>query len=189
MLGLVFFIIAILCLIIGRLMLLTAAFEVSVWWGLALFLPFGQWLFLQNYPELTARSRWIAFAALPCVILGICLVDTPLPNHRCEQMAEAFGRRALNWFFDKADALSAKGKHNSSGPSVQGAPDLEGRRLANARELERLRAESEALRLRKRDLRHGDTEGTRDYERDLALYNEALAKAKTQRDALAAAAK
>ena len=69
------------------------------------------------------------------------------------------------------------------------APDLEARRLANAGEFERLRAEGEALRLRKRDLLHSDAEGNRDYARDLALYHEALAKATAERDALTAAGK
>ena len=111
-LGVVFFVLAIVCLIISCLMLLTAAFEVSVWWGLALFLPFGPWLFLQNNPELGARSRWVGLAALPCVVLAMSLVDTPLPNHRCDQMAQALARHALNRFFDTAKTLDEKGKNN-----------------------------------------------------------------------------
>jgi hypothetical protein len=64
---------------------------------------------------------------------------------------------------------------------------LEQRRAANATELERLRGIEAELKLRKRDLLHSDTEGNRIYAIDLAAYNEALAKATTEKNALATA--
>jgi hypothetical protein len=59
------------------------------------------------------------------------------------------------------------------------------RRTANATELERLRGIEAELKLRKRDLLHSDTEGNRVYAIDLASYNEALAKATTEKNVLA----
>jgi hypothetical protein len=62
---------------------------------------------------------------------------------------------------------------------------LEQRSAANAIELERLRGVESELKLRKRDLLHSDTEGNRVYAIDLASYNEALAKATTEKNVLA----
>ena len=66
-------------------------------------------------------------------------------------------------------------------------PTLEQRRATNAKELERLHGVEEQLKLRKRDLLHSDTEGNRLYAIDLASYNDALAKATTEKNALASA--
>jgi len=66
-------------------------------------------------------------------------------------------------------------------------PTLAERRTANAIELERLHGIEAELKLRKRDLLHSDTEGNRVYAIDLASYNEALAKATAEKNALATA--
>jgi len=66
-------------------------------------------------------------------------------------------------------------------------PTREQRRTANAKEFDRLRGLEEQLRLRKRDLLHSDTEGNRVYAIDLASYNDALAKATAEKNALAIA--
>ena len=66
-------------------------------------------------------------------------------------------------------------------------PTLEQRLTANATEWERLQRVEAELKLRKRDLLHSDTEGNRVYAIDLASYNEALAKATAEKNALAAA--
>jgi hypothetical protein len=64
---------------------------------------------------------------------------------------------------------------------------LDQRRATNAKELERLHGVEEQLKLRKRDLLHSDTEGNRLYAIDLASYNDALAKATAEKNALASA--
>ena len=64
---------------------------------------------------------------------------------------------------------------------------LDQRRATNAKELERLHGVEEQLKLRKRDLLHSDTEGNRLYTIDLASYNDALAKAAAEKNALASA--
>ena len=66
-------------------------------------------------------------------------------------------------------------------------PTLDQRRAANAKEFERLRGVEEQLKLRKRDLLHSDAEGNRVYAIDLASYNDALAKATSEKNALASA--
>ena len=48
---------------------------------------------------------------------------------------------------------------------------------------------TESLRLRKRDLLHSDIQGNRIFIVDLALYNQALAKATAEKEALATPAK
>ena len=53
----------------------------------------------------------------------------------------------------------------------------------------RLRTVYDELKLRKRDLLHSDVEGNRNYVLDLAIYNEALARAMIERNALDAMAK
>ena len=64
---------------------------------------------------------------------------------------------------------------------------MDQRRAANATELERLLGVEAELKLRKRDLLHSDSEGNRIYAIDLASYNEALAKATAEKNALASA--
>jgi hypothetical protein len=73
-----------------------------------------------------------------------------------------------------------------SAPTPRSTPTLDQRRAANAKELQQLRAWGEQLRLRKRDLVRSDTQGNRFYAIDLALYNDALAKATAEQKALAA---
>ena len=63
------------------------------------------------------------------------------------------------------------------------ASSLDERRAANAEELQRLAAWSEALRLRKRDLLHSDVQGNIAYNAEVAEYNAALAKANAEKNA------
>ena len=78
-------------------------------------------------------------------------------------------------------------KKVSEAPTPASTPALAERRAANTAELERLHGIEAELKLRKRDLLHSDTEGNRIYAIDLASYNEALAKATAERNALASA--
>jgi hypothetical protein len=71
--------------------------------------------------------------------------------------------------------------------SAAPTPSVAQRRAASATELERLHGLEAELKLRKRDLLHSDTEGNRLYAIDLAAYNEALAKATAEKNALATA--
>jgi len=169
--ALIFLGIGLLCTLIGRILLIGAAFGVSVWWGLGIFLPFGPLLFRLSYPELAPLSRTFRLVAVPCILAYFVFRPGP-PNY--------------DKFF----------KHNSvpSAPANRyglekvskaiAAPSLEKRREANATEFHRLTAWSEALRLKKRDLLHSDVEGNRAYNAEVAEYNAALTKAIAERDAL-----
>jgi hypothetical protein len=54
--------------LIGRILLIRAAFGLSVWWGLGIFLPFGPLLFRLNYPDLAPLSKTFRLIALPCIL-------------------------------------------------------------------------------------------------------------------------
>jgi hypothetical protein len=84
-------------------------------------------------------------------------------------------------------AMEKSGSLKTANVATGMTPSLEQRRAANATEFDRLRGLEEQLRLRKRDLFHSDTEGNRVYAIDLASYNDALAKAMAEKNALAGA--
>jgi hypothetical protein len=61
---------ALVCAFIGRILLVTAAFGVSVGWGLTvLFVPFGPLFFRMNYKELAHPTRYWRLATGPLLLL------------------------------------------------------------------------------------------------------------------------
>jgi hypothetical protein len=178
----VFLIIGLGCAIISRILLTIAACQVSVGWALGVWLPFGPLLFRLSYPDSARSSMLFRFATLPCLFLYFVLGPGPSYRHQLwqgTQTGTAPGRYAL-------ETGNQKGKKSkSSNPAVDRQPSIEERRMENFREFQRLQAWSEALKLRKRDLLHSDTEGNRAYEIELVQYNAALAKANAEKDALA----
>lgn len=182
--ALVFLIIGLLCAVVSRILLLIAALDVSVWWAFGVWLPFGPLLFRLSYPDLARSSMIFRFATLPCLFFYIVLGPGSSYHHRFSNLIQGSpappGRYSLEGRGPRAKA------RNSSGPVVDPSPNVEDRRIANFREFQRLYAWSEALKLRKRDLLHSNTEGNRNYEIELAQYQAALAKANAERNALAA---
>jgi hypothetical protein len=188
MLAFVFLVLGFICAIIGRILLASAAFGVSIWWGIGVFVPFGPLLFRLNYPDTEQRSRMFRLAAIPCLFLYILL------GPGADQLAyfhhKTKGVRPPSSFPPQyAMEVSSKNKKNGRGPQVETTPSLEDRRAANAQEFARLNAWKEALRLRKRDLLHSDIAGNEAYTVELAQYNAAFAKANAERSALWPAAK
>lgn len=173
MVALIFLAIGLICGAVGRILLLTAAFRVSVWWGLGIFLPFGPLLFRLSHPELAPLSRIFRLAALPCLLIYFVRQPNLLSTFNYDK------------FFKSAHATAAPANHYSmeAKPEVQ-IPNLEERRAANAREIERLQAVSEKLRLQKRDLLNSDTEGNLVYNIEIAKFNAAAKNAIAERDAL-----
>ena len=158
-------------MLIGRVLLIGAAFGVSIWWGLGIFLPFGPLLFRLSYPDLAPLSRTFRLVAVPC-ILAYFVLRPGAPNY--------------DKFFKHKPVPSAPANHyglEKISNAIAG-PSLEQRRAANTKEMERLTAWSEALRLKKRDLLHSDVEGNRAYNAEIAEYNAALAKATAERNSL-----
>jgi hypothetical protein len=177
-----FLIIGLLCAIVSRILLLIAALDVSVWWAFGVFLPFGPLFFRLSYPDLARSSRLFRLATLPCLFLYLLL--GPGPSYR-RQLSNGKLTSSLSSYYG-LESLRAGGKKSPSPtPSIE--QQIAERRTANYREFQRLESWSAALKLRKRDLLHSDSEGNRLYEIELGQYNAALAKAKAEREALARA--
>ena len=174
MAALVFLAIGLLCSLIRRILLIRAAFGVSVWWGLGIFLPFGPLFFRLSYPDLAPLSRTFRLIALPCILAYFVLRPGLLSGSDFDK------------FFKHKPVASAPANHYGLEKISKAiaAPSLEQRRAVNATELERLTAWSQALRLKKRDLLHSDTQGNIAYNAEVAEYNAALVKATAEKNAL-----
>ena len=171
MAALIFLAIGLLCILVGRVLLIKAAFGVSFGWGLGIFLPFGPLVFRLNYPDLAPLSKTFRLIALPCILAYFVLRPGP-PNY--------------DKFFKQKPVPSAPANHYGFEKISKAisAPSLEQRRAINATELERLTAWSEALRLKKRDLLHSDAQGNVAYNAEVAEYNAALVNATAEKNAI-----
>ena len=167
MAALIFLALGIVLIFIGRILLIGAAFGVSVWWGLGIFLPFGPLLFRMQYPDLAPMSRTFRLFALPCILAYFVLRPGPLSGSHYDQ------------FFKQKQVPAAPANHYGleKVSKTIAAPSLEQRRIDNAKEMERLTAWAEQLQVRKRDLLRSDAEGNRAFNAEVAEYNAALAKA------------
>jgi hypothetical protein len=175
-----FLIVGLLCAIVGRILLIGAAFQISVWWGLGVFLPFGPLLFRLSYPDAAERSRIFRLATLPCLFFYFLLGpgSGPLAYYRYKiKHPRPPSSVATGYALEKAK--------QSATVKVELKPSLAERQAVNNAEFERLRAWSEKLRLQKRDLLHSDEEGNRAYNLELAQYNAALEKASAEKASLA----
>jgi len=183
MVSLVFLGLAIVCALISRILLLMAAIDISAWWALGVFLPFGPLFFRLNYPEQARNSFLFRVATLLCIFGFVVMRPgfSPRGSYRTTLFSPQ-AKQTVGYAMEKP-VPSKKTNAAAAAPT----PSLEQRRAANATELERLRGVEEKLKLRKRDLLHSDTEGNRVYAIDLASYNEALAKATAENSALASA--
>jgi hypothetical protein len=188
--ALIFLGIGLLCAIIGRILLIGAAFGVSVWWALGVCLPFGPLFFRLRFPDLAHSSRIFRLATLPCVLLYlICspgLTRTAYYHHKIRRTQPP---PAATGYALEQPTHGAKRVANSPGPQVELSPTMAERQAVNAAEFERLRAWSEKLRLQKRDLLHSDTEGNRAYNAEVTQYEAALEKANAEKAALAESTK
>ncbi|HEV2045067.1 MAG TPA: hypothetical protein VGQ95_00535 [Chthoniobacterales bacterium] len=171
MAALIFLATGLLCALIGRILLVGAAFGVSVWWGFGIFLPFGPLFFRWSYPNLAPLSRTFRLVALPCFLAYFVLRPGP-PNY--------------DKFFKHKSVPSAPANHYGleKVSKLIAPPSLDQRRAINATELERLTEWNQALRLKKRDLLHSDVQGNLAYNAEVAEYNAALTKATAEKNAL-----
>lgn len=182
MVSLIFLGLAILCALISRILLVTAAIKISAGWAFGVFLPFGPLFFRLSYPDEARNSYLFRVATLLCV-LGFVIyqprMTLRMPKMHLTAASPRLSKQTVGYAMEKPDA--------SKNPNAVPTPTLEQRRAANTTELERLRGVEAELKLRKRDLLHSDTEGNRAYAIDLASYNEALTKATAEKNALASA--
>ena len=180
MAGLICLTIAAICAIISRILLLIAAIDISVWWAIGVFLPFGPLLFRLNYPDAARSSYLFRLGTLGCVLLYFIVgpgafvsplhkrpakVTPPQKGYALELVSKIFGRTSSD---KKVDPRS-----------------LEQRQAANDREFERLNRWNESLQKRKRDLLKSDVEGNEAYNIDLQEYMAALAAANSEKQAVA----
>lgn len=173
----------ILCALVSRVLLLIAAIRISVGWALGVFLPFGPLFFRLKYAEEARSSMVFRYLTLP--FLGFYLVqgsDSALASF-------SFHKKKPQTNFPQPGDMLYYGTERKSTSVAEPIANLPERRAANDNELIRLRNWYEALRLQKRDLLHSDADGNRLYAADLALYNDALAKATAERNLLDAAPK
>ncbi|HLW35626.1 MAG TPA: hypothetical protein VKS98_08195 [Chthoniobacterales bacterium] len=175
MAGLVFLTIGVICALIGRILLIGAAFNVSVWWGIGVLLPFGPLLFRLSYPDVAPTSRYFRLAVLPCFLGYFYFQPTGLANLRRLEVLKS------------SKEAAAPTEHYAMQSMAQ--PTAEQRRDANQREFERLNTWSQSLRLKKRDLLHSDVKGNVAYDAELAQYEAALTKATAEKQALYGSAK
>lgn len=162
-------------MLIGRILLIGAAFSVSVWWGIGVFLPFGPLLFRLSYPTLAPTSRYFRLASLPCLLAYFVLQPNGVSELRRLEVLKS------------SKEAAAPTEHYAMQSLAQ--PTAEQRRDENQREFQRLNAWSQSLRLKKRDLLHSDVQGNVAYEAELGQYEAALAKATAEKKTLFGAAK
>ncbi len=186
MVSLIFLGLAIVCALISRILLVTAAIKISGGWAFGVFLPFGPLFFRLNYPEEARNSYFFRVATLLCVF-GFVIYQPRMTLHMPKIHPTATSPRLSNQTVGYAMEKPGTSKKVSGTPTPAPTPTLAERRAANAIELERLHEIEAELKLRKRDLLHSDTEGNRSYAIDLASYNEALTKATAEKNALATA--
>jgi hypothetical protein len=174
--------IAIACALISRILLLIAALDISVWWAVGVFLPFGPSLFRLSYPDAARSSFIFRVATLLCFFLFVVfgpaagLGPTYKPKPRQAEAGKGYASEIAKKF---ARFRASKAKADPL--------TLNDQRLANAREFERLNKWKEALQIQKRDLSQSDVEGNRAYAIDLEEYNSALAAATVEKQILATA--
>ena len=176
MVALIFLAVGLVLMLIGRILLISAAFGVSVWWGLGIFLPFGPLLFRLSYPDVAPMSRTFRLFSMPCILAYFVLGPGTLPGaHR--------GQSSTQKPVPSAPANHYALEQKVSKPSILPA-SLDERRAASAKEMERLTAWAEALHVKKRDLLRSDVEGTKAFNAEVAEYNVALAKATAEQAAI-----
>src|SRR5690349_13554460 len=176
MVSLVFLGLAILCALISRILLVTAAVKISTGWAFGVFLPFGPLFFRLSYPDEARNSYIFRVATLAC-FFGFIIYQPRtiwnLPGMHARLASPRASKQTVGYAMEKPGSS----KKVTATPPPPPTPTLAERRAANAAELERLRGVEAELKLRKRDLLHSDTEGNRIYTIDLAAYTDALAKA------------
>jgi hypothetical protein len=112
--------------------------------------------------------------ALPCILAYFVLRPGPISGSEFDK------------FFKYKEVPSAPASHYGLEKVAKAvaAPTVDQRRAINATELERLTEWSKALHLKKRDLLRSDVQGNLAYNAEVAEYNDALAKATAEKNAL-----
>jgi hypothetical protein len=180
-LPLIFLVLALLCSLASRALLVKAAFGISKKWGFGVFLPLGPLLFRFTFPDEARPARLVNIGTMLCVFLYILVSPELIPSTRI-----GFVRQGPTGQGKYAFVLGSRTMklESDAPPAPPKPPTVEERRLANDLELERLSLWREKLRLQKRDLLHSDTEGALAYNREATDFNLALQKANAEKSTL-----
>jgi hypothetical protein len=180
--ALAFLSLGMICALVGRVLLVMGAWQISAGWAVGVFLPFGPLFFRLNYPDQAERARLFRLAALPCFFVYMVLGPGPAFRHHLTR-ATNISAQPVGYAAEKGHSRSSKsGKPGD--PKVELAPSVEDRRSTNTQEFEKLRRWDAALHLKKRDLLHSDTAGNQVYALELEQYTTALQKATAERTTL-----
>jgi hypothetical protein len=196
MLSLVLLSLALASALIGRFLLIKAAFKISLWWGIGIFIPFGPMVFRLKYPA-EAKQAWLFGLATLGLTVAYVLTSPQILPATLGGLAKSGNSAKSKWnlplssyfHWHSGPAIgsnifdSSKPK-DLSAPKPAPTPSLDERRQANSKELADLRDWNQRLKLKKRDLLHSDTEGNRMYAIETDSYNAALNKATAERAAL-----
>src|SRR5438105_15792351 len=147
MVSLVFLGLAIISALISRILLLIAAIDISVWWALGVFLPFGPLFFRLNYPEQARNSYLFRVATLLC-IFGFVVMRPGLSLSMYDGHGTASSPQRSKQ--PGGYAMEKPGSLKSANVAARVTPSLEQRRGVNAKECERLRGLEDQHGLRKR---------------------------------------
>jgi hypothetical protein len=160
-------------------MLFIAAINVSIGWALGVWLPFGPLCFRRTFPDLSRPSA--PFRTATIVFCGLYLLVAG-------SSSEFYRRKSQTSLPLQSNQATGYGTERSadSGETKEDM-NVEERRSANTKELDRLAKWADVLRLKKRDLLRSDVQGNRTYEAELGLYDEAFSKATLEKDAIAPA--
>jgi hypothetical protein len=169
-----FLLLAVLCGMIGRALLVKAAFGVSKKWGFGVFFPLGPLFFRISHPDDAGKGRGFRLATLPCMFLYVITSPEILPSTRVGLVR--MGPPERQYYALAAGSYSLKLPGFGTEAAAPAQLSVESRRAANDREFQRLRGLSEQLRIRKRDLLNSDDEGARIYNQMANDYNAALDK-------------
>ena len=184
--AIIFLSLGLLCAVVGRALIVAAAFRISWRWGIGVLLPFGPLAFRRNYPDDARLARPFQLATLPCFVLylflgpgmGASIISRPFS----QKTPAAASMPATGFALEKPRPSH---KSNNGFALFRTDPTIEQRRVTNAREFERLTSKDKELKLRKRDLLRSDVEGNALYARNLAEYNAALTQANAEKNELA----
>ena len=183
MVALVCLTLALICAIIARVLLVIAAVNISFWWAVGVFLPFGPMLFRLNYPD-EARSSFIfRVATLGCIFLYL-VVGPGASIYPDRKLSIVKPKETKHGY---ASEIVHRLGQIRIWPEKIDPQTVDARRAANDQEFERLNNWNEALQAQKRDLLQSDVEGHKAYNIDLEEYKRALAAANAEKRVLAAA--
>jgi hypothetical protein len=170
--------IGVVCALVSRVLLTTAAFSISLWWGIGVLLPFGPVLFRLSYPDEVKRARIFGVISVLC-LFGFITFGPGLHAmslHRRTVVKDARSpAKPVAYAIEKPNASAAP----SSTPA-----SFEDRRAANNQEFVRLEAWNEKLRLTKRDLLRSDVEAVRRFNDEATEFNNALVAANVEKAAI-----